>query len=137
MKGILRNINNEWVVKFQQHIPHAGVSKMGTGPGANRKIYLDSNLPVHPSCESFLHKYIDGNEVEFIFKIDSILEIPNENIFENISRPYALIIDKDEDIEETWDDIIKMYSNSTNDMLTISNLKTWLENNFEIPKRKI
>jgi hypothetical protein len=47
--GTVRKINQgEWVVEYHQHLPHAGVSKKGTGPGVG-KIYIEKKtLVVHP-----------------------------------------------------------------------------------------
>lgn len=52
----------EWEVEYEEIQPHAGVSKMGTGPGSINKITENKRIPLHPS---FYEIAEEGKEVEF------------------------------------------------------------------------
>lgn len=75
MKGIIRKIKESdndfivsdaqqgsWKVEYEKLLPHAGISKKGTGPGVGKKIYITKSIPLHSKDISMV---TENMEVEF------------------------------------------------------------------------
>ncbi len=118
MKGILIKNNEVWYVRYDYLSPHAGISKKGTGPGVTRVFCEVNELMIHLQSD-FPENVEEGQEVEF--------EIKNYDGFE-----LAVLTNSH---EETWDSIEQEFLNSPRRFGSSSFV--WLEENFEIPRRKV
>ena len=65
---LLNSDTNIWEVEYDHLLPHAGISKKGTGPGVGKKIYTTERIPLHPqdiyNSDGTLFAE-DGKEIEF------------------------------------------------------------------------
>lgn len=60
MKGTIINTDGIFEIKYEVLMPHAGVSKKGTGPGVGKKIYDTRTIIIEN-----IANYKVGDEVEF------------------------------------------------------------------------
>lgn len=51
-----------WKVEYEKLLPHAGISKKGTGPGVGKKTYITKSIPLHLDDISMV---TENMEVEF------------------------------------------------------------------------
>lgn len=96
-----------WEVEYDHLIPHAGISKIGTGPGVNKKIYEKRRIALHPSDlynpDGTLFPY-DGREVEF--EIDHCTPLGYKRGQEQYSNIMQQCYgDGAKVIHVTWDDV--------------------------------
>ncbi len=161
MKGIIRKtikpssgfIRNEeealgtivWEVEYQELLPHAGISKKGTGPGVGKKFYSTKRIPLHPqdiyNVDGTLFAE-DGKEVEF--KIDYMT--PMGMVFGQ--EQYAGVKQQSygigaKIIHVTWDDVrdFMLSDEGLGNEKTNNSFKWAIEEfkkrNYEIPEKAI
>lgn len=126
MKGKLVKINGEWMVEYDHHHVHAGISKMGTGPGVGKKITEKKRLPIHISAIGI--KFIEEKEIEFeelMVFIKTGQCMAGE--VEGYNMTFARIINKEEP-QENWDEIFQ-------DVGQYESLADYLKKNYLPPKR--
>jgi len=168
MKGIIRKINksgffitppeqllpvnqvdsdsNIWEIEYQQLLPHAGISKKGTGPGVGKKIYTTKRIPLHPQdVYKMAGKLFDGKEVEF--EIDHMtpmgMVFGQEQYAGTMQQSYGIGARIIEQHSVTWDDV-RDFMLSDDGLGDEKNNKSfeWLieefkKRNYEIPKKAI
>lgn len=154
MKGIIRKTNSknilnpselQWVVEYQQLLPHAGVSKMGTGPGVGKKFYVTKTIPLHPhdvfNPDGTLFAE-DGKEIEFEIDHSTPLGmVLGQEQFSGIMQQVYGVGAKVTHV--TWDDIrdFMLSDEGLGDEESNKAFKWVIEEfkkrNYEIPKKAI
>lgn len=130
-----RDKDGNWFISYKRLNPHAGVSKLGTGPGVSRPVYEDIEYPIHPSCVLVMHKSYEGKEVNFRTKVDCLEECYGKCGECNSLKEYAIVINQEEEKKnDEWDAIENEFLNSPGRFGRST--FAWLKENFEIPTRK-
>ena len=60
MTGKIINTNGNFEIEYKVLIPHAGISKKGTGPGVGKKFYDVRTITIED-----IGNHKEGDEVEF------------------------------------------------------------------------
>ncbi len=124
-KGICKKNPNGWEIEYEELQPHAGVSKMGTGPGAGKKIYVTKTIPVHPSDFKFCE---EGQELEFNEYLEYIE--PPDDIHPN--RGGHKLLAK----ISSWEVMRKLFDTGRFPDRDIDHIINTLKDNFFEPGRK-
>ena len=117
MTGQLIFMDGEWHLRVQVH-SHAGISKMGTGPMANRKIY--ETVPVHADDLKIIQ---DAGYGEFD-EVEVIKTQPSRTIRLAVPAPPS-----------DWDKIYEECKFCTSSPSNTRGVIEWLKLNYKVPEK--
>lgn len=128
-----------WEVEYQEFLPHAGISKKGTGPGVGKKVYITKNIPLHPQDINNVDGSLfaeDGKEVEF--EIDHMtplaMSLGQEQYSVITQQSYGVGA---RIIHVTWDDVRDfMLEDEKNNSFQWA-IEEFKKRNYEIPEKAI